>query len=222
MTSRAHVRWCSFSTTCTGPTSRRSTSSTTWPDGSTTCGCWSCTTYRPAEMALAQHPFLGIANNLRSRGLFEEIGLGFLARSGRGSVSRARVSRAPPAAGFLGAHPCEDGGQPALHGRPRAIPARLGRDHRTERHLGPRPFDVRHAARPAGIGAQHDREKDRAGRRTRPCAAARGERTGARVRFDDRQRGASKWILPMSRNGSTCSSACTCSSNAAASTSFPI
>ena len=36
------------------------------------------TTYRPAEMALAQHPFLGIANNLRSRGLFEEIGLGFL------------------------------------------------------------------------------------------------------------------------------------------------
>ncbi len=37
------------------------------------------TTYRPAEMALAQHPFLGIANNLRSRGLFEEIALGFLA-----------------------------------------------------------------------------------------------------------------------------------------------
>jgi predicted ATPase len=36
------------------------------------------TTYRPAEMALAQHPFLGIANNLRSRGLFEEIALGFL------------------------------------------------------------------------------------------------------------------------------------------------
>jgi tetratricopeptide (TPR) repeat protein len=36
------------------------------------------TTYRPAEMALAQHPFLGISNNLRSRGLFEEIPLGFL------------------------------------------------------------------------------------------------------------------------------------------------
>ena len=27
------------------------------------------TTYRPAEMALAQHPFLGITNDLRSRGL---------------------------------------------------------------------------------------------------------------------------------------------------------
>jgi tetratricopeptide (TPR) repeat protein len=39
------------------------------------------TTYRPAEMALAQHPFLGIANNLRSRGLFAEIALGFLARA---------------------------------------------------------------------------------------------------------------------------------------------
>ncbi len=37
------------------------------------------TTYRPAEMALAQHPFLGIANDLQSRGLFEEIALAFLA-----------------------------------------------------------------------------------------------------------------------------------------------
>ncbi|HET7217109.1 MAG TPA: hypothetical protein VFJ02_03640, partial [Vicinamibacterales bacterium] len=36
------------------------------------------TTYRPAEMALAQHPFLGISNNLRLRGVFEEIALGFL------------------------------------------------------------------------------------------------------------------------------------------------
>jgi predicted ATPase len=36
------------------------------------------TTYRPAEMALAQHPFLGITNNLRSRGLFDEIALAFL------------------------------------------------------------------------------------------------------------------------------------------------
>ena len=35
-------------------------------------------TYRPAEMALSQHPFLGISNNLRQRGLFLEIALGFL------------------------------------------------------------------------------------------------------------------------------------------------
>jgi tetratricopeptide (TPR) repeat protein len=36
------------------------------------------TTYRPSEMALVQHPFLGISNNLRSRGLFNEMRLGFL------------------------------------------------------------------------------------------------------------------------------------------------
>ena len=39
------------------------------------------TTYRPAEMALAQHPFLGITNNLRSRGVFDEIALTFLSRA---------------------------------------------------------------------------------------------------------------------------------------------
>ena len=60
-------------------------------------------TYRPAEMALAQHPFLGIANDLRSRGLFEEIGAR-LPRPGRcRTVSRAGVSGAPAAARFLGA-----------------------------------------------------------------------------------------------------------------------
>jgi predicted ATPase len=34
--------------------------------------------YRPSDMALAQHPFLGIRTDLQSRGLFEEIGLRFL------------------------------------------------------------------------------------------------------------------------------------------------
>jgi hypothetical protein len=34
--------------------------------------------YRPSDMALARHPFLGIRNELQARGLFEEIGLGFL------------------------------------------------------------------------------------------------------------------------------------------------
>ncbi|MEP7306124.1 MAG: protein kinase [Acidobacteriota bacterium] len=36
------------------------------------------TTYRPADMALAQHPFLTVQNDLRSRGAFEELVLGFL------------------------------------------------------------------------------------------------------------------------------------------------
>ena len=35
-------------------------------------------TYRPAEMALAQHPFLNIRNDLRARGAFEELALQFL------------------------------------------------------------------------------------------------------------------------------------------------
>jgi predicted ATPase len=36
------------------------------------------TSYRPADMALANHPFLAIRSDLQSRGLFEEIGLAFL------------------------------------------------------------------------------------------------------------------------------------------------
>jgi serine/threonine protein kinase len=35
-------------------------------------------TYRPSEMALAQNPFMRVAAELRSRGVFEEIALGFL------------------------------------------------------------------------------------------------------------------------------------------------
>ncbi len=37
------------------------------------------TNYRPSDMALAKHPFLGIRSDLQSRGLFEEIELRFLA-----------------------------------------------------------------------------------------------------------------------------------------------
>src|SRR5688572_738010 len=37
-------------------------------------------TYRPADMTLAQHPFLGIRDELRAHGALEEIRLGFLER----------------------------------------------------------------------------------------------------------------------------------------------
>ncbi len=37
-------------------------------------------TYRPADMTLAQHPFLAIRDNLRTHGVLEEIPLGFLER----------------------------------------------------------------------------------------------------------------------------------------------
>ena len=36
------------------------------------------TSYRPSDMALAKHPFLGIRSDLQSRGAFEEVGLRFL------------------------------------------------------------------------------------------------------------------------------------------------
>jgi len=36
------------------------------------------TTYRPADMAIAQHPFLTIRNDLRARGALDELSLGFL------------------------------------------------------------------------------------------------------------------------------------------------
>jgi predicted ATPase len=39
------------------------------------------TSYRPADLALANHPFLAIRSDLQSRGLFEEVGLGFLGTS---------------------------------------------------------------------------------------------------------------------------------------------
>jgi hypothetical protein len=37
-------------------------------------------TYRPADMTLAQHPFLAVRDNLRAHGALEEIPLGFLSR----------------------------------------------------------------------------------------------------------------------------------------------
>jgi predicted ATPase len=36
------------------------------------------TTYRPSDMALARHPFLGIRNTLQGRGLYEDVALDFL------------------------------------------------------------------------------------------------------------------------------------------------
>jgi predicted ATPase len=36
------------------------------------------TSYRPADMALANHPFVAIRSDLQSRGLFEEVAVGFL------------------------------------------------------------------------------------------------------------------------------------------------
>ena len=105
-----------------------------------------------------------------------------------GSLPRAGVPRTPPSAGFLGADSRQDRGQPALHGRPRALPPRFGRDRRGQRHLGAGALDVGSAARSARVGPQHDREEDRAGRRAGSRAAPGGERAGTGVRFGRRER----------------------------------
>ena len=55
------------------------------------------TTYRPAEMALAQHPFLGIANNLRLARPLRGDRARVPGAGRRRSLPRARVPRAPPA-----------------------------------------------------------------------------------------------------------------------------
>ena len=83
-------------------------------------------TYRPADMTLTQHPFLAVRDELRSHGALEEISLGFLEKR---DVERYLAvmfphHRFPPSLAELDSR--EDGGQPALHGGRRALPARLG------------------------------------------------------------------------------------------------
>ena len=105
------------------------------------------TTYRPAEMALAQHPFLGIANNLRSRGLFEEIALGFLGAGGRRSLSGA--ASFPSTA-------CRRSSRRSIHAKTEGSPlfmadlVRYLRDSggivEEQRHVGAGAADVRRAA----------------------------------------------------------------------------
>ena len=146
------------------------------------------TTYRPAEMALAQHPFLGIANNLRSRGLFEEIGLGFLSSA---DVDRYLALEFPEhrlPADFSALIHAKTEGSPLFMADLVRYLRDSGRHRQRQRHVAPGTFDVGSAARPARIGPQHDRAQDRAGRRARPRPAPRGERAGAGVRFGDRRR----------------------------------
>ena len=87
-------------------------------------------TYRPADMTLAQHPFLAIRDELRAHGALEEIPLGFLDRPRRRALPRRDVSAAPLPAVARGDDPREDRRQPALHGRRRPLPARFGQPRR--------------------------------------------------------------------------------------------
>ena len=70
-------------------------------------------TYRPAEMALAQHPFLGIASDLRARGLFEEIAL---------RVPRAGGRRALPRAASFPSTACRRSSRRSIHAKTEGSP----------------------------------------------------------------------------------------------------
>ena len=92
--------------------------------------------YRPSDMALAQHPFLGVRRDLQARGLFEEIPLPFL---DVGDVERYLALQFPEpslSARLRVGHSREDRRQPALHGRPRAVSARYRRHRRGGRRDG--------------------------------------------------------------------------------------
>ena len=178
-------------------------------------------TYRPADMALAQHPFLAIRDDLRAHGALDEIPLGFLERR---DVERYLALMFPQhrfPAGVRRADPRQDRGQPAVHGRRGPLPARLGRHRRTRRQLGAGAVRGRGVPRAAGVGPQHDRQEDRAAGRGGPQAAAsrpacRG--TSSTRRWSPRR---SRWIRRTSRSGSTRSSTCTCSSSACKEHEFP-
>ena len=122
------------------------------------------TTYRPAEMALAQHPFLGVSQRPASRAaLFEEMRSAFLGR--RTSSVTWRWSfpehRLPPDFSAL------------IHAKTEGSPLFMADLVRYLRDTGGivedngtwvlARVDVGPAARSAGIGAQHDRAEDRAG-----------------------------------------------------------
>lgn len=70
------------------------------------------TCQRPSDMALAKHPFLAIRNDLQSRGLYEELSLGFLTRD---DVSKYLALQFP-------GHRLPDGLVDAIHGRTEGSP----------------------------------------------------------------------------------------------------
>ena len=109
--------------------------------------------------------------------------------------------------------PREDGGQPAVHGRPGALPARyaaISCGTVAGGTLAHRPPDVARELPETVQG--HDRTEDRTGRRARSPAAPGRQRAGPRVRL--RRSSARRWrsIRPRSRTASRDSSASTCSS----------
>ena len=177
------------------------------------------TNYRPSDMAIAKHPFLGVRSELQARGVFEELALRFLEVR---DVERYLELQFP-------GHAFPPDFAAAIHAKTEGSPLFMADLLRYLRDTGGiveesgRWVVARGAgrARPARVGQGHDRAQDRAARRPQPPAAARGQRAGARVRLRGRSRRRPRWIRRKSRSGWKRWSGCTCSSREATNTSFP-
>ena len=129
-------------------------------------------TYRSSEMVSGKHPFLQVSQDLQTRGTLQEFALDFL---GLADVERYLDMEFPGhalARRTRRADPREDRRQSALHGGPAARP-QGPRRHREgcRRLLEDREIDLRHHARAARDGEEHDRAQARSSRRDRSPAA---------------------------------------------------
>ena len=178
-------------------------------------------TYRPADMTLAQHPFLAIRAICRRTACRRRFRS---ASSTRADVERYLAMMFPE-------HRFPGRFAALIHAKTEGNPLFMADVVRYLRDSGSIVEREGHWVLtqtgrtmrdgPAGIGAQHDRAEDRAARRGRSpnsCVAASVQGH----EFDSASsRDAWRWTRPKSRNGSTRSSTCTCSSSAPGSTSSP-
>ena len=129
---RRRARGAACSTTCTGPTGRRSSSCATSSARPQPQRALFLGTYREAELP-AEHPLHELVGDLRREGTLKRLELG---GPGRGGGRRAgRRARRPHAGARLHRGAARrDGGQPVLHRGGRRPPARRGRPARRGGH----------------------------------------------------------------------------------------
>ena len=175
-------------------------------------------TCRPADMTLAQHPFLAIRDELRAHGALEKIRSAFSSAATSSATSRD-VSAAPVPASLAEMIHAKTDGSPLFM----ADVVRYLRDsgslvERDGEWLLARSEADAFRELPASIRSMIA-EEDRAARRSGSEASSsrRACRDTSSTPPSSPKR--SRWIRPKSRNGSTRSSTCTCSSSAPGSTS---
>ena len=147
-------------------------------------------TYRPTELLLGQHPFVPVQLELQALRGLSRGAAGLPGPRRGGELPVAGVPGPPPAGGVCRRDPHEDGGEPAVPGRPAALPAGPRGDRGGGERLGAGAGPARLPGRAARVGAQPDPEEARPARGGRPAAALGGERARLRVRLGGRCPGA--------------------------------